>query len=450
MANIEHKPTYNLGVVVQETGVKPDTLRAWERRYGLPDPERSEGGHRLYSQHDIDTVKWLVERQEEGMRIGRAADLWKEIIKAGDQPLVEYPLKEAGRPVYSQVEPGSGQRDQAMFQLVREAWLEAALAFEEERAQQILTEAFARYSLEDVWEEVLVKGLEEIGEDWFRGEITVQQEHFATTLVLRRVQTLIDAAPPPIRKEVITVACPPGEHHTLAPLLITLFLRRRGYPVIYLGEDVPLLDLDSSLQATGSELIILTAQVLETASSLVRIAEALVADGYLVGYGGRVYNLFPELIERTPGTFLGEKLTDVPDVVGTLLTKKVTQESKSIDPQHARLLERFQEVELKLWDAMRGKTPLFGLGKEEVILANQQLGKAIRASLVLNDIHYLNAELAWLQGLLVNRNLPVDQLAEYLREAARVLDDLIGPENLISKAVLQSREQMIENADPGE
>lgn len=59
-------PTFNLKAVVQETGIKPDTLRAWERRYGLPEPDRSTGGHRLYSQRNIDTLRWLIARQEEG------------------------------------------------------------------------------------------------------------------------------------------------------------------------------------------------------------------------------------------------------------------------------------------------------------------------------------------------------------------------------------------------
>ena len=71
----QQEPTFNLKVVVQETGLKPDTLRAWERRYGLPQPHRTPGGHRLYSQRDIDTLKWLVARQNEGMSISRAVKL---------------------------------------------------------------------------------------------------------------------------------------------------------------------------------------------------------------------------------------------------------------------------------------------------------------------------------------------------------------------------------------
>lgn len=87
-------PTYNLKAVIHETGVKPDTLRAWERRYGLPNPERTTGGHRLYSQRDIDTVHWLVARQEEGLSISHAVNLWHALEAEGKDPLAEMRMAE--------------------------------------------------------------------------------------------------------------------------------------------------------------------------------------------------------------------------------------------------------------------------------------------------------------------------------------------------------------------
>ena len=68
-------PAFNLKVVLKETGLAADTLRAWERRYGLPAPNRTAGGHRLYSQRDIETIKWLMKRQEEGLSISRAVEI---------------------------------------------------------------------------------------------------------------------------------------------------------------------------------------------------------------------------------------------------------------------------------------------------------------------------------------------------------------------------------------
>src|SRR5574339_756252 len=80
-------PVFNLKVVLKETGLPADTLRAWERRYGLPVPQRTPGGHRLYSERDIHTIKWLMARQAEGLSISRAVDMWNEQIASGKDPL---------------------------------------------------------------------------------------------------------------------------------------------------------------------------------------------------------------------------------------------------------------------------------------------------------------------------------------------------------------------------
>ena len=59
MVTISKEPAFNLKVIIHETGIKADTLRAWERRYDLPQPARTAGGHRLYSSYDIkqNTIK---------------------------------------------------------------------------------------------------------------------------------------------------------------------------------------------------------------------------------------------------------------------------------------------------------------------------------------------------------------------------------------------------------
>jgi DNA-binding transcriptional MerR regulator len=80
MQHTKETPAFNMKVVVQETGLKPDTLRAWERRYNLPQPERTEGGHRLYSRQDIELLKWLISRQDEGMNISHAVELWNRLL----------------------------------------------------------------------------------------------------------------------------------------------------------------------------------------------------------------------------------------------------------------------------------------------------------------------------------------------------------------------------------
>ena len=136
MSTPSKAPTYNLKVVLQETGIKPDTLRAWERRYGLPVPERTPGGHRLYSQYDIEIIKWLQARQEEGLRINRAVDLWRSMQDSGQDPLLVMPIEEVGAPIITG-ELVSGKTLDEM----KDNWISACMAFDEPTAEAILAQA---------------------------------------------------------------------------------------------------------------------------------------------------------------------------------------------------------------------------------------------------------------------------------------------------------------------
>ena len=273
--SISNSPTYNLKVVIKETGIAADTLRAWERRYGLPMPERSPGGHRLYSQHDIEIIKWLMAKQREGLSISRAVDLWNDLSASGENPL---PAS------IEQVTSISSEN----LDVVRKQWLDACLTFNENSAEQVLNQAFALYPLDAVCIEVLQKGLVEIGNLWYQAKATVQQEHFASALAHRRLDALITATPAPTRPETVLIGCTVDEQHTFIPLLLTLLLRRRGLKVIYLGANVPNQRFQETLISIKPNLIILSAQLLQTANGLRETAKSLAASGARVAYGGRI------------------------------------------------------------------------------------------------------------------------------------------------------------------
>src|SRR5687768_7026956 len=169
-------PAYNLKVVLKETGLAADTLRAWERRYGLPMPQRSAGGHRLYSQRDIETIKWLIKRQEDGLSISRAVDLWNEQIASGNDPLAD--LGQTS----SSAMPVPYKTAETTLDSLRTHWVEACLQFSESIAEQALNHAFSLFPVEAVCIEVLQKGMSEIGERWYENRASVQQEHFASSL----------------------------------------------------------------------------------------------------------------------------------------------------------------------------------------------------------------------------------------------------------------------------
>ncbi|MGL4650388.1 MAG: MerR family transcriptional regulator, partial [Caldilineaceae bacterium] len=288
-------PVYNLKAVVQETGLKPDTLRAWERRYGIPTPQRASSGHRLYSQNDIEMLHWLIARQEEGLSISRAVELWQRLAESGDLPAPEAmrTLPPSGGMNGSSAGGNSsglyGGRDDVIGDL-RDSWIAACMRFDEQGAEQVLSQAFALFPPETVCIEMIQHGLARIGEGWYRGRVTVQQEHFASSLALRRMESMLAATPPPTRPGRILIGLPPEEQHTFVPLMISLLLRRRGWDTVYLGANVPVASFGETLATTRPSLVILTAQQLHTAASLLEMGEVLLQQRVPLAFGGLVFN----------------------------------------------------------------------------------------------------------------------------------------------------------------
>jgi DNA-binding transcriptional MerR regulator len=427
MVATQRMPTFNLKVVLRVTGLKPDTLRAWERRYGLPRPERSPGGHRLYSQRDIDIIKWLIARQQEGLSISRAVDLWRSIEADGQDPLhmVEFATPEA---VQASVLLPEGE---ALVEL-RRAWTSACLAYDERRAEQVITQALALYPVEVVCLELLQKGLNEVGAGWYQGNVAVQQEHFASELAMRRLEALVAGAPPPTRPECILIGCPPQEEHTFSPLLLTLFLRRRSWKVVYLGANVPVGRLESAIATTKPRLAVLPAQQLHTAASLLEIARLLQEHQVPLAYGGLVFNVLPELRKRMPGYFLGERLDEAPRVVEQVLSSPGSMPpGEAISETYQHALVHFRERQGLIEAAVWGLTDPAGASRENLTIANTHLALNIMAALKLGDMRFLGVDIDWVEGLLGNHRLPRQLLYDYLdvyRQAAQAhLDERGAP-----------------------
>jgi DNA-binding transcriptional MerR regulator len=419
------EPLFNLKAVVRQTGIKPDTLRAWERRYGLPTPHRSAGGHRLYSQRDIDTIKWLAARQQEGLSIKRAVDQWRQLGADGQDSLLTVtalaPQRAAAAPVYAAGEA---------LTKMRQDWLEACLAYNEQQAALILNQAFALYPPETVAVELLQRAASQVGEGWYQGKVTVQQEHFCSALIIRRLEALAMAAPPPARPGSILIACPPEEYHIISPLLLTFLLLRRGWQVLYLGANVPIEQLETTIAVAKPQLAIMAAQRLHTAATLVEAAELLQREGVPLAYGGLIFNLLPALRRHVAGHFLGEVLGEAPQIVESLLAApRPAPAAVKIPEAYRQALDRFQERQALIEAHLLQKLGPTALAPNHLSMANRELGLTIGAALALGDIHYLGTDVEWVRGLLRNRQVPDEAMQAYLRAYHQVATEQLGKEN---------------------
>lgn len=421
MPNISQSPVYNLKVVLKETGLKADILRAWERRYDLPKPQRTQGGHRLYSEYDIETIKWLRARQAEGLSISRAVELWKELIQAGSDPLFQYsPLSTSPQPERL---PASG----TSINILRQEWLDANLAFDDLKADEILNQAFAIYPVETVCTEIIQQGIRDIGNYWYEDKASVQQEHFASSLASRRLETLISATPRPTRQQTVLIGCPPGEWHTLPIQLLSLNMRRRGLAVVYLGADIPIARLEETAAIIQPQLIVLAAQRLSTAATLQSAALALQGQAFSVAYGGLIFNQIPRLRERIPAHFLGENLDDAMHLIERLVVAPTAADFHiHRDEFYLALATLYQEMRPRIESGALGALQKSGIKKEYINQANAYFGDGLYAALILGDAAYLEADLEWVKKLLAGRKMRENSIVAYLNAYNRSMHQVMG------------------------
>ncbi|MCY4116794.1 MAG: MerR family transcriptional regulator [Caldilineaceae bacterium] len=413
-------PTFNLKAVVQETGIKPETLRAWERRYGIPRPERSAGGHRVYSRRDIETLHWLKRRKSEGLSISRAAARWHSIVNAGRDPIQvpgETPdlLQFGGRPFEESLSDVEMREDDRLqVAAARSDWLAACLAYDENAAIQTLSQAFARFSVESVCLELLCHALRQLGEDWHACRAAVHQVHYATGLAMQRIEILLGASPPAHRTGQLLLACPPEEHHTMGLAILQLFLRRRGFSIVNLGGNVPLNELEKTVQKTRTDLVVLSAQQLHSAGKLLEMSEVILKQGVPVAFGGRIFNASESVRARIPGHFLGTNLLEAVGAIEHLLSSPPPPANRGPSGTYeAALTDFFSKRPLILAQVWTGLISTYEI-QETLAQVDSFLSRNIIAALRLGDLSLLAIDADWLCALLQHRNVPIYMLERFL------------------------------------
>jgi len=422
-------PSFNLKVIVKETGLKADTLRAWERRYGVPSPQRSAGGHRLYSQRDIDIVKWLLARQEEGLSISKAVRLWNRLEAEERDPLK---VPEYSSVVVSPLLAGNRTSDRGPLTELTDAWFNFCLEFNERGAEQVISQALGVYSPEVVCLHLLQPALSRLGTGWYEGKVSVQQEHFASELASRRLKALIQGSPQPNRAGRILACAPDGEEHTFSLLLLSFLLRRRGWDIVFLGASVPLQEMAETLETTGANLVVSAAHQLHTAAPLMEQAQMLRAKGIPMAYGGLVFNVVPGLRERIPAHFLGETLEEVPAAVERIMVGKPDPVPELAVPDaYKRARAEFQAKLPFILAHLWSQSAVRFMPANQLKAANNHFSRDIDSLLAMGALDAVGGQLDWVRGLGGGLELPADILRAYLSSFYEATAAVMGEDGAV-------------------
>lgn len=313
------EPIYNIGVVSRMTGIPVATLRVWERRYKFPKASRTTGGHRLYSEDEMVRLRWVKASIDEGMQTSQAIRALRSRERTGRIPELTPPPAPA--PVATPLPvPAAPESPLGTF---RSRLVSALVHHDLAQADQLLGEVLSLYAMENVVLDVIRPAMVDIGEGWAAGQINVATEHLASQFIRQRLMLWLISGPPVHPVQPIVLACAPDDWHEISLLMLGVLLRRRRWPVAYLGQSVPLSDLAKFVHDIDPPAVVLAAMTEAPARQLLELEqwlpEASRAGRPYIVYGGAAFTRHPELVREMPGTYLGATLLEGVEVLERLL-----------------------------------------------------------------------------------------------------------------------------------
>jgi DNA-binding transcriptional MerR regulator len=218
-----------MGAVVHLTGLSPDVLRAWERRYSAIEPLRSPGGSRRYRESDVQRLRLLAAATRAGHSIGSVARLDDaELARLVDQA-------------------GAAPATSSLAEV-----LEALRELDPVRAEDIASRQLAALGPIRFARDFALPLAQVIGERWVEGQFCVASEHLGTALLRSLLGSSLRPSPIAQRGPKIVFATPPGERHELGLLSAALVVVGAGCNPIYLGPELPLEEMLRAIEIAGA------------------------------------------------------------------------------------------------------------------------------------------------------------------------------------------------------
>ena len=272
---------YRVKTVAEMIGVPRNTLIAWERRLGIVDPDRTDGGYRAYSDTDVARLRRLKELVDSGLKVSEA---WALMQRTDATPIVPRPAPIDG------------------LDVLRHELTSALLAFDGARADAVAMGLLVM-PIESQLDDLFFPLLTEVGERWAHGEVAVAQEHYVSAWCRERMLMMLRSVMPTSKGALeVTCATPAGERHELGLIGIAVRLALRQFRVVLLGTDVPMADLVTHAEERAPFGMCLSMVHMRPASEITSFAKELrrrVPTGVRLALGGRAVNVDPPL--EVPG-----------------------------------------------------------------------------------------------------------------------------------------------------
>jgi methanogenic corrinoid protein MtbC1 len=264
---------YTIKRVAELTGIGLSTLRAWERRYGVVSPVRSEGSYRLYSDADVRALAIMASLVHDGWTASEAA---AETLARTEGD---------GRSALGGARPS----DQVEAPAGLEELLAAAQGLDGPGVSAIVAGSLGRGDFAEVASHWLMPVLVGVGGAWAEGRLSAAGEHLVSYAVQRQLAGLYEAASRTTTGPVVVLGLPPGSRHELGLLAFSVAARQAGLTTVYLGADLPAQDWEAAVSGRAASGAVLSvprpADVVSAQEVVDRLARN--GSGVVVAVGGR-------------------------------------------------------------------------------------------------------------------------------------------------------------------
>ena len=213
---------YSIKDLEKLSGIKAHTLRAWEQRYNLIEPHRTDTNIRYYIDDHLKKILNIAVLVKSGMRISKVADLSPEEIRSA--------VIDAGR-------------YQGNYESQINAFKIAMIDYDEYLFDSVFNKCLIQFGTDETLTKILGEFIRQIGLLWQAGAINVSNEHFISSLVKQKLFAIIDQTMLPQTKDKsksYVLYLPADELHELGLLYLYYYLKKIGHRVIYLGQSVPI------------------------------------------------------------------------------------------------------------------------------------------------------------------------------------------------------------------
>ncbi|HJV91032.1 MAG TPA: MerR family transcriptional regulator [Holophagaceae bacterium] len=273
----------SIGDICDETGLSPDVIRVWERRYGFPVPVRLPSGHRRYRPEDLNRLRLMAEAVAQGLRPSVAA--------AADDTALKGMLRKEEGEVWTDLVDG-------LFDSVMRM---DAVGI---RAQ--LDQARARDGVLPFLRCCVAPLLDRVGMAWAEGTLDIHQEHFLTEVLEDRLRQLRAEQRVQPGSPVILFATLPGERHRLGLLMAALTYAAKGHRTELLGIDLPVANIASAARTLKASCVAVSLSIQSSGEPTRRLIQDLqerLPDGcrLIIGGQGAARTRRVEGVERMAG-----------------------------------------------------------------------------------------------------------------------------------------------------